>query len=94
MIVYQNTIYGTPDEIDQLKHDATFDDMTMKEVSDEFLALARSFGDCAVELSELAELAQEAKQEPKRFRCRICGRSFFFKGDAKACMRDHRQWRR
>lgn len=35
------------------------------------------------------------KPLPATYHCRVCGRTYFFKGDARACEREHkRPWRR
>ena len=94
MIVHENTIYGPPDEIAMLKQSASFDDTRMEEVSEAFMALANALNVATEELSKLAEEVQEAKQELKPFRCRICGSHFYSKGEAKSCTRSHNSWRK
>ena len=95
MIVSDDTIYASSEEI--------------KTLSDACVTLAETTG-IALEgvigaIRRIVEIEggnisaafpdeMEAKPLPKRFRCRVCGRHYDFKGEAKACERDHKQWRR
>ena len=96
MIIVENTIYGTPEEIDVLKGAESLRDtgLTFEEASEAFLRLAACFAIVEDNFSEFCKEAWEGKKEQKRFRCRVCGRHYDFKGEAKACERDHKQWRR
>lgn len=94
MIVYENTIYGTPEEISMLKQNVYFIDARMVEVAEAFMAFPNTLNAVIVELPKPAEEVQETKQELKPFRCRICGSHFYSKGEAKACTRSHNSWRK
>lgn len=95
MIVSDDTIYGSSEEIEAL-NDAC---MTFAEAAG--VALENVIGAIRhiVEIeggniSDAFPGETEVKPLPKRFRCRVCGRHYDYKGEAKACERDHKQWRR
>ncbi len=99
MITSGNTIYCTQEELDYLKQSAEYDGLrfagsSIEVVSEAFLQFAKTFYQYDSLEAAFAALGQALKPEPKRFRCRVCGRKYDYKSEAKACERDHRQWRR
>lgn len=91
---HEHAIYGTPEEIDMLRRLAANSGIAVEDLSEAFERFAICINNAVRAVSEFAEQFQELKTEQKRFRCRVCGRHYDFKGEARACERDHRQWRR
>ena len=95
MIVSDDTIYASSEEIKALN------DACVTFAEEAGIALEGVIGairhiveiECG-NISDAFHDEMETKPLPKRFRCRVCGRHYDFKGEAKACERDHKQWRR
>ena len=95
MIVSDDTIYASSEEIKAL-NDAcvTFAEeagIALEGVIGAIMHIVEIEGG---NISDAFPDEMETKPLPKRFRCRVCGRHYDFKGEAKACERDHKQWRR
>lgn len=94
MIIVDGKAIVEAEEKDALLHGMTFaqqagiayEDM-MKAVSLLVLEMQKPEDDPASE-------EQEFKPLPASYRCRICGRRYVYKGEARACERDHnRPWK-
>lgn len=95
MIVSDDTIYGKSEEIEALQ-EACVDFGEAAGISLEHVVGA-IMHIVEIEAGRISDILQDealAKSLPKRFRCRVCGRHYDFKGEAKACEREHKQWRR
>lgn len=97
MIVTDKEILCTHDEAEQLEAIcARFEElanMSMVQAAEACDKLANSI----MELRSIFEIEDEPteyKPLPATFRCRICGRKYSFKSEAKGCEREHRRFMR
>ena len=95
MIVSDDTIYGSSDEIKALQEACTsFGEaagITPEHVVGAIMHIVEIEGG---NISDVLQEETRVKPLPKRFRCRVCGRHYDIKGEAKVCEREHKQWRR
>lgn len=78
------------DKIDQINANARQAGMKIAEAEDAFNRLAQDIQECGKRLEEMTEEFQEAKRRAEStIACRVCGKHYMSKGEAKACMRSH-----
>lgn len=94
MIVVDDRVLCEAEELDALLQAAETLGETVEKASVTLEEAVNAFQVAIMDLS-CPTTEQQTKPYPAIYHCRVCGRGYDFKGDARACEREHkRPWRR